>query len=86
MIFFVLYRWRLLAAEENTGLTLTESMAMLPAAAVSGLYFAHEKSQYFAIGKIQKDQAEDYQKRKNWDTPTMEKWLRNTLSYDTDII
>jgi 5-methyltetrahydrofolate--homocysteine methyltransferase len=77
--------WKLLDAEANCDLQLTESLAMLPASAVSGLYFAHDKSQYFAVGKICKDQAEDYQKRKGWETPVMEKWLRPTLSYDTDI-
>jgi 5-methyltetrahydrofolate--homocysteine methyltransferase len=78
--------WELLKAKENTDIGLTESLAMLPAAAVSGLYFAHEKSQYFAVGKVEKDQAEDYQRRKSWETPVMEKWLRSTLSYDTEIL
>ena len=49
--------WRLLQVEENTGIGLSESLAMLPAASVSGLYLAHPKSHYFAVGKIQKDQA-----------------------------
>lgn len=78
--------WKLLDAEAKTGIGLTESLAMLPAAAVSGLYFAHDKSQYFAVGKITKDQAEDYGTRKEWETPVMEKWLRPTLSYDTEIL
>ena len=78
--------WELLDAENNSNLRLTESLAMLPAAAVSGLYFAHEKSQYFAVGKITKDQATDYgEKRKGWSTGTTEKWLRPVLSYDTDV-
>lgn len=78
--------WELLKAEENCSLSLTESLAMLPAAAVSGQYFAHEKSQYFAVGKITKEQATDYgQKRKGWDRLTTEKWLRPILSYDTEI-
>lgn len=78
--------WKLLDAEAKTGIGLTESLAMLPAAAVSGLYFAHDKSQYFAVGKIEKDQAEDYGARKDWETVVMEKWLRPTLSYDTEIL
>lgn len=78
--------WELLQAEENSNLRLTESLAMLPAAAVSGQYFAHERSQYFAVGKITKDQAVDYgEKRKGWDTSTTEKWLRPILSYDTEV-
>jgi 5-methyltetrahydrofolate--homocysteine methyltransferase len=56
--------WSLLDVEKNTGITLTESMAMMPTAAVSGLYFAHPASQYFGLGKIQRDQVEDYAKRK----------------------
>lgn len=78
--------WDLLKAEENCNLKLTESLAMLPASAVSGQYFAHDRCQYFAVGKITKDQATDYgEKRKGWDTATTEKWLRPMLSYDTDI-
>lgn len=78
--------WRLLQAEENADISLTESLAMLPAAAVSGMYFAHAKSQYFAVGKITKEQATDYgEKRKGWTTPVTEKWLRPILSYDTDV-
>lgn len=78
--------WELLNAEENSNLCLTESLAMLPAAAVSGLYFAHERSQYFAVGKITKEQATDYgESRKGWDRLTTEKWLRPILSYDTDV-
>lgn len=78
--------WRLLDAEKNAGLGLTESLAMLPAAAVSGLYFAHEKATYFAVGKITKEQADDYgEKRKCWSTAVTEKWLRPILSYDTEV-
>ncbi len=78
--------WQLLKAEENSGLRLTESLAMMPAAAVSGLYFAHERSQYFAVGKITKEQAVDYgEKRKGWSKVKTEKWLRPILSYDTEI-
>lgn len=78
--------WRLLDVEKNAGLGLTESLAMTPAAAVSGLYFAHEKATYFAVGKITKEQAEDYgMQRKGWSTKKTEKWLRPMLSYDTDV-
>lgn len=52
--------WRLLEVEEKTGIKLSESLAMLPAASVSGLYFAHPKSHYFAVGKIQKDQVRGF--------------------------
>jgi 5-methyltetrahydrofolate--homocysteine methyltransferase len=65
----------LLNASENAGMTLTESYAMLPTAAVSGFYFGHPDAQYFAVGKIDKDQVADYAARKHWDAPTAEKWL-----------
>ncbi|HEX8516777.1 MAG TPA: methionine synthase [Bacteroidia bacterium] len=73
--------FRLLDAEKNTGITLTESMAMFPTAAVSGLYFAHPDSHYFGIGKIAKDQAEDYAKRKCMSLEEAERWLGPNLSY-----
>ncbi|MEM9285259.1 MAG: methionine synthase [Pseudomonadota bacterium] len=72
----------LLSAEENTGITLTESYAMQPGAAVSGLYFAHPESYYFGTGKIGRDQVEDYAQRKGWDVATAEKWLAPILAYD----
>ncbi len=73
--------WKLLDVEKNTGMTLTESLAMIPTAAVSGLYFSHPQSHYFGIGKINKEQAEDYAKRKNLSIETVEKWLGPNLSY-----
>ncbi|MCB0737593.1 MAG: methionine synthase [Bacteroidetes bacterium] len=73
--------FKLLKAEENTGVSLTESMAMSPAASVSGLYFAHPESKYFPIGKIQKDQVEDYAKRKGMSVDKVEKWLAPVLGY-----
>lgn len=74
--------WRLMDAERSTGITLTESLAMNPAASVSGLYFAHEKASYFSLGKIQKDQVEDYAQRKNVSIAEAEKWLSVNLAYD----
>lgn len=65
----------------SIGITLTESFAMLPTAAVSGLYFANENSKYFGLGKIEKDQIEDYAQRKNISAETAEKWLRPNLAY-----
>jgi len=72
----------LLQVEQNTGITLTESFAMLPAAAVSGFYFAHPEARYFAVGKIGKDQVEDYARRKGMDQRTIERWLSPNLNYD----
>jgi len=74
--------WNLMKVEEEIGVELTDSMAMLPAASVSGLYFAHPKSQYFAVGQICKDQVADYAARKNMPLEVCEKWLRSILSYD----
>ena len=71
----------LLNVEEKTGIKLTESFAMYPAAAVSGFYFAHPESRYFGLGKIDKDQVEDYAKRKNMKTEDVEKWLAPVLVY-----
>lgn len=72
----------LLKAEEEIGVTLTESYAMHPAASVSGWYFAHEESRYFGLGKIQKDQVEDYAKRKGMKVEEIERWLSQNLAYD----
>ncbi len=74
--------WTLLQPEERIGIKLTESFAMWPAAAVSGWYFAHPQSRYFGTGKIQRDQVEDYAKRKNWTIGEAEKWLSPVLGYD----
>ena len=73
--------FELLQAPENAGITITESFAMLPTAAVSGFYFAHPDSTYFALGKIGRDQVEDYAKRKGWDMATAERWLAPALGY-----
>ncbi|WP_288095738.1 methionine synthase [Hydrotalea sp.] len=69
----------LLNATETTGIQLTESLAMYPGAAVCGWYFSHPQSQYFGIGKIQRDQLEDYAQRKNWPLEEAEKWLSPVL-------
>jgi 5-methyltetrahydrofolate--homocysteine methyltransferase len=68
--------------EGKTGITLTESLAMHPAASVCGWYFAHPDSKYFGVGKIYKDQVEDYTLRKGQSLEQTEKWLRPNLSYD----
>ena len=72
----------LLSVEKNTEITLTESYAMLPAASVSGFYFAHPEARYFAVGKIGKDQVEDYARRKGMDLRTIERWLSPNLNYE----
>jgi 5-methyltetrahydrofolate--homocysteine methyltransferase len=72
----------LLEVERHTGITLTESFAMLPAAAVSGWYFAHPEAKYFAVGKIGKDQVEDYASRKGMEVRTIERWLSPNLNYE----
>ncbi|HKJ80863.1 MAG TPA: methionine synthase, partial [Ignavibacteriaceae bacterium] len=72
----------LLDAEKNTSITLTESLAMYPAASISGLYFAHPEAKYFNVGKIGKDQVLDYHKRKGMSLDEMERWLRPILNYD----
>lgn len=77
--------WTLAQIQEKTGISLTESLAMSPAAAVSGLYFANPKSTYFAVGKITKEQAEDYARRKEIPVTEAEKWLAPNLAYDTDL-
>ncbi|MFV0576247.1 MAG: methionine synthase [Vibrio sp.] len=72
--------WDLLKVEETIGMQLTSSYAMWPGASVSGWYFSHPESRYFAIAQIQQDQAQDYAKRKGWDEVEMEKWLGPNLN------
>jgi 5-methyltetrahydrofolate--homocysteine methyltransferase len=72
----------LLHVEKHTGITLTESYAMMPAAAVSGFYFAHPDAKYFAVGKIARDQVEDYARRKGENLRTIERWLSPNLNYE----
>ncbi len=76
--------WELLDVETNTGIELTESMAMWPGAAVSGLYFSHPRSQYFVLGRIGRDQVEDYARRKGWTVAEAERWLSPNLGYRTE--
>jgi 5-methyltetrahydrofolate--homocysteine methyltransferase len=74
----------LLCAENNTEIHLTESFAMYPAASVCGLYFSHPQAKYFAVGKIDRDQVEDYRRRKGVDLRTAERWLAPNLNYDPE--
>jgi 5-methyltetrahydrofolate--homocysteine methyltransferase len=76
--------WQLLDVEANTGIELTESMAMWPGAAVSGLYFSHPQSRYFNLGRIGRDQVEDYARRKGWTLAEAERWLSPNLGYRTE--
>ncbi len=73
---------KLLDAESRVGVRLTESYAMLPAAAVSGWYFSHPESFYFGVGKLGVDQVQDYAARKGWSLEEAERWLRPNLGYD----
>lgn len=73
--------WKLLDVEKNTGIFLTDSLAMVPTAAVSGLYFSHPQAHYFGVGKITSEQVEDYARRKNITFDLAEKWLGPALGY-----
>ena len=74
--------WKLLDAEKRAGIKLTESFAMWPGSSVSGLYFAHPESKYFAVGKLGRDQLLDYHVRKGMTLPEVEKWLGHYLNYE----
>jgi len=74
--------FRILDAQAATGMELTDSFAMTPPASVSGLYFSHPEAHYFGVGRIEKDQVEDYARRKSWDLKTAERWLAPILNYD----
>lgn len=76
--------WQLLDVEAHTGMKLTESFAMWPGAAVSGWYFSHPQSKYFAVAQIQRDQVEDYARRKGMSISEVERWLAPNLGYDAD--
>ncbi len=75
--------FHLLGGEKTTGITLTESLAMYPASSVSGWYFANPESKYFGVGKISRDQVEDYAARKNMEIADIERWLRPVLDYES---
>ena len=74
--------WGLLDVEETIGITLTSSLAMYPGASVSGIYLAHPQAQYFAVGKIDRDQVIDYAARKKWPIEEVERWCAPVLNYD----
>jgi 5-methyltetrahydrofolate--homocysteine methyltransferase len=74
--------FELLDAEKAAGIKLTESFAMWPGAAVSGLYFSHPKAHYFGVGKVEADQVEDYAQRKGWTVAEAERWLAPVLNYE----
>ncbi|MCK4493089.1 MAG: methionine synthase, partial [Methylococcales bacterium] len=74
--------WSLIEPDKNAGITITESFAMLPTAAVSGFYFSHPDAKYFGTGKIHKDQVDDYARRKGDDIAVVERWLASVLDYD----
>jgi len=74
--------WTLMDVEKSVGIELTESFAMWPGASVSGLYFAHPDSHYFGVGKVERDQVEDYAARKGWTVEETERWLSPVLNYD----
>ncbi|MEZ2345592.1 methionine synthase [Terriglobus sp. RCC_193] len=76
--------WKLLKVQENTGIEITESFAMWPGSSISGIYFAHPESRFFSLGKIDRDQAEDYAQRKNWTVAEVERWLGPNLGYDPE--
>jgi len=74
----------LLDVTRNTGIELTEGFAMYPTAAVSGWYYSHPESQYFVVGRLSKEQVEDYAKRKGWTLVEAERWLASNLDYDPE--
>jgi 5-methyltetrahydrofolate--homocysteine methyltransferase len=76
--------WQLLDVEKNAGISITESFAMVPTAAVSGWYFAHPQSRYFGIGRIYRDQVEDYARRKGMSLKEAERWLGPNLGYEPE--
>ncbi|MGW5239671.1 methionine synthase [Monashia sp. NPDC004114] len=76
--------WSLLDVEANAGIELTDSMAMTPGASVSGWYFSHPQSQYFVVGRLGRDQVQDYADRKGWTLAQAERWLSANLAYDPE--
>jgi 5-methyltetrahydrofolate--homocysteine methyltransferase len=76
--------FQLLGAERRTGIRLTESMAMIPAASVCGLYFAHPQARYFSVDRLTREQVADYARRKGMKLPEVERWLGPNLGYQPD--
>jgi 5-methyltetrahydrofolate--homocysteine methyltransferase len=76
--------WKLLQVEKNAGMQLTENCAMIPGSSVSGLYFSHPASKYFAVGKLDRDQMMDYHRRKGLSLGEVEKWLGPYLNYESE--
>jgi 5-methyltetrahydrofolate--homocysteine methyltransferase len=76
--------WSALGVEEATGIKLTESFAMWPAASVSGMYFSHPEARYFAVDLVTRDQVESYAERKRRPLAEVERWLAPNLAYDPD--
>ncbi|TIC87691.1 methionine synthase [Nocardioides sp. GY 10113] len=76
--------WELLDVQASTGIELTDHMAMWPGASVSGLYYSHPDAQYFVVGRLGRDQVEDYAERKGWTVAEAEKWLSPNLGYDPE--
>jgi len=74
----------LLDVTRNTGIELTEGFSMYPAAAVSGWYYSHPDSQYFVVGRLGKEQVEDYARRKGWTLAEAERWLASNLDYEPE--
>ena len=74
--------FKLLDASRNTGMELTESFAMQPGASVSGWYFAHPQARYFGVSRVERDQVEDYARRKGMSVSAAERWLAPVLGYD----
>ena len=72
-------------APEKTGIRLTETCAMWPGSAVSGYYFSHSQARYFGVGRIERDQVEDYAHRKGMTVTEVEKWLASSLNYDPSV-
>jgi len=79
------FLFNLLDVSKNTGITLTDSLAMLPQNSVSTLVFANEKAYYFSVNEIDRDQVIDYAKRKNVEVTEIEKWLKQNLSYEVNL-
>jgi 5-methyltetrahydrofolate--homocysteine methyltransferase len=77
--------WRLLDVEQRAGITLTESFAMFPTAAVSGWYFSHPQARYLSIGRIDRDQVQDYARRKGMEVAQVERWLAPNLGYEPEV-